>query len=199
MNFHSRLKFLLTGTFYQFNPARLRDLPPDTDEDRFHVSPMSYHRMRYLADYFGADVERVLGDKIKRKILMPLYLACHAIGWPWRRRLYFHKDYADRAERNRAMYAQINSRPVLFSRSLVMVFRETLSERGEPSASPTPRPAPAAATPRASRVRGSRPTPRAASPAAASSPSPSCRSSGATPRPARRSRPRTARDAPGGR
>lgn len=124
LNFYSRLQFLFTGTFYQFNPATLRDLPPDAKEDRFHISPMPYQRLRYLADFFGADVVDVRTDRYKKKWLMPVYAACHTIGWPWRRKLFFGKHAAKWRRRNERMYAHINSPALLFGRTMVMTLRK---------------------------------------------------------------------------
>lgn len=124
LNYYSRLQFLLTGTFYQFNPATLRDLPPDAMEDRFHISPMPYQRMRYLADYFGADIVEVRSDRFKKKHLAPLFLALHGLGAWWRRRLFFGKEAAPWRARNEAMYAHMNSRALLFGRTMVLGMRK---------------------------------------------------------------------------
>lgn len=124
LNFYSRLQFLFTGTFYQFNPATLRDLPPDTKEDRFHVSPMPYQRLRYLADYCGADVIDVRADRFKKKWLMPVYWLLQGLGWPWRRSLFFGKDAAAWRTRNEQMYRHINSPALLFGRTMVLTLRK---------------------------------------------------------------------------
>ena len=124
MNFYSRLQFLLTGTFHQFAQVDLRDLPPDTGEDRGHISPISYLRMRYLADYFGADVVRVDGDRYKRKILFPLYALIHLFGLPWSRAIFNDPRHRMWRERNRKIHRDINSAPLLFSRSLILVLQK---------------------------------------------------------------------------
>ena len=74
----------------------------------------------------GADVEAVLGDKYKRKALIPLALLLSPIAWWWSRRL-FERD-ADRrcADRNAQMLAHSWSGALLFSRSLVLVLRKRL-------------------------------------------------------------------------
>ncbi|RMH29496.1 MAG: class I SAM-dependent methyltransferase [Planctomycetota bacterium] len=124
LNFYSRLRFLLTGTFYQFNPATLRDLPPDAREDRFHIAPLSYHRLRYLADHFGADVAGVRTDRFKKKWLMPLFGLLHLAGLPWRRRLFFGRDAEPWRERNERMAAHLTSPAVLFGRTLILELRK---------------------------------------------------------------------------
>lgn len=123
-NFFSRLQFLFTGTFYQFNPATLRDLPPGAMEDRFHISPMPYQRMRYLADLCGADIVDVRTDRYKKKWLMPVYWVIQGLGWPWRKALFFNKDAERWRERNEAMYSHINAPALLFGRTMVLTFRK---------------------------------------------------------------------------
>ncbi len=124
MNFWSRLQFLFTGTFHQFCPATLRDIPPGVQADRFHIAPSDYHRVRYVADYLGADMETVLGDKWKRKGLMPVYWVLWALGYPWARRLFFGKGTDAWRARNERIFGHINSPAALFSRSIVFVLRK---------------------------------------------------------------------------
>lgn len=125
LTFYSRVQFLLTGTFYQFHPAQLREIGRDELADRFHIAPTDYHRLRYLAGYFGAEVEQVMGDRWKRKALLPIYAFFWLIGRPWSRRLFFGKAARkEHAERNAAIYRDINSPAVLFGRSLVLVLRK---------------------------------------------------------------------------
>ncbi len=124
MNMYSRLQFLFTGTFYQFHPAQLHDYGPEEQVDRFHISPMSYHRLRYLGDYFGARVAEVSADKAKRAWLAPLFTILQLMGKPWARNLFFHRKYAEYHQRNLEMYQHINSSAVLTGRSLVLVYEK---------------------------------------------------------------------------
>ncbi len=125
MNMYSRLQFLFTGTFYQFHPAQLHDYGPDEAVDRFHISPMSYHSMRYLADYFGAKVAQVRGDKPKRGFLIPIYAGITLAGKLWARSLFFSRKYNQYRKRNADIYRDINSPGVLTGRSIVMIFEKT--------------------------------------------------------------------------
>lgn len=129
MNAWSRLRFLFTGTFYQFNPAELRDLPPGAMEDRFHVSPITYHWLAYFAAYFGGRIAEVRGDRFKKKWLMPLFWLIHLLGRPWSRALYFSKRARPWLDRNRAMYAHVNSSVMLFSRTMVVVIEKGAADQ----------------------------------------------------------------------
>ena len=155
MNLYSRLQFLLTGTFYQFHPSQLKDYGPEEAVDRFHISPMTYHQMRYLGDFFGAKVAEVRGDRAKSLWLAPLYAASQFLGWPWARSLFFSAAYKQYLARNTEIYQHINSRPALLGRSLIMVFEKTratiplhleveLAAPNPQQTEPTVQPAPAA-------------------------------------------------------
>ncbi len=123
-NSYSRLQFLFTGTWYQFNPATLRDLPPDAQEDRFHISPIAYPWLRHRADLLGADVEAIDGDRWKRKALLPVYWVIHLLGVPWSRRLFFGRKAAPWRPRNEQMHAHLNSSALLYSRTMVATLRK---------------------------------------------------------------------------
>lgn len=127
MNMYSRFQFLLTGTFYQFHPSQLEDIAPGEMRDRFHISPMSYHQIRYLSEHFGASVEHVFGDKIKRPFMWPLYGIARLLGKPWSWSLFFSKKYEKNAQRNEEIYHDINSTALLHSRSLIMVLKKDSS------------------------------------------------------------------------
>ena len=131
MNFASRLQFLLTGTFHQFRPGTLRDIPRGVQADRFHIAPTDDHRLRYLADHLGCRVESVLGDTRKRAWLLPLHGARWSLGYPWARALFFNSKANAWRARNEEIFRHINSPAALFSRSIVFVLRKR-----EPVASP---------------------------------------------------------------
>lgn len=124
MNFYSRLHFLLTGAYYQFNPAAVPEVTPGESADRGHIFPLSYFQLRYLFEQHGMRVKQVLGDKYKRKALFPLYIFL----WPWvwlatRAMLLRQGDRRENA-RNQAMLEHALSAPLLFSRSLVLVLEK---------------------------------------------------------------------------
>jgi SAM-dependent methyltransferase len=121
MNFYSRLQFLFTGVLYQFNPAAVPEAPPGAAVDRGHVFPLTYFQLRYLFEQHGARVTRLLGDRYKRKALMPLYLLLLPIAWLWSGLLFLRQGDARYAARNRELARAGRSAPLLFSRSLVLV------------------------------------------------------------------------------
>lgn len=123
-NMYSRLQFLFTGTLYQFHPAQLREVAPGEIADRFHIAPQSYFDLRYRAQHFGARVVAVDGDKIKRRALLPLYLAIAWLGTWWSRQLFFAPKYAANRARNEELYQHLNSWPARYSRSLILVFEK---------------------------------------------------------------------------
>ncbi|MEI7903621.1 MAG: class I SAM-dependent methyltransferase, partial [bacterium] len=104
MNFYSRLQFLFTGVLYQFNPAAVPGIARGEVGDRGHVFPLSYFQLRYLFGQHGACVKAVLGDKWKRKTMLPVYLALLPFAWLWSRLLFFYQGDGSQAERNREMF-----------------------------------------------------------------------------------------------
>ncbi len=124
MNFYSRLHQIFTGVPYQFNPAAAPEIGAREAADRGHVFPLSYYQLRYLFEQHGARVKRVLGDRYKKKALMPLYLVLLPFAWLATRLLFVRGGGARHAERNREMLAHAFSAPLLFSRSLVLVLEK---------------------------------------------------------------------------
>lgn len=125
MNFYSRLQFLFTGVLYQFNPAAVPAITGNEVGDRGHVFPLSYFQLRYLFGQHGARVKAVLGDKWKRKTLLPVYLALLPFAWLWSRLLFFHQGDESQMERNREMFDHTFFAPLLLSRSLVLVLKKS--------------------------------------------------------------------------
>lgn len=69
---YSRLEFLFTGTLFQFDPRFARH-PRGRLIDRGHISPVSLAQLHYLFAEHGASLVDATGDRIKRKVLLPLY------------------------------------------------------------------------------------------------------------------------------
>ena len=72
-NLYSRLSFLFSGSFYQFDPDLTRH-PSGRLIDRGHISPLSYLQMNYIFIDHGLKPVIIDGNKWKKKILMPIYL-----------------------------------------------------------------------------------------------------------------------------
>jgi len=121
MNMFSRLQFLFTGIPYQFSPAEQPSGDIREKVDRGHISPLGFCQLRYLLEYFDCRVVSVAGDRYKKKALIPIYLMIVALGWFWGRRLFFSRGASKYASRNSEMFGQINSLPLLLSRSMILV------------------------------------------------------------------------------
>lgn len=117
---YSRLQFLATGTFYQFEPEGARH-PRGKPIDRGHISPMSIVHLQYLFGESEFKLQIVTGDKIKKKILMPIYLLLWLV------------NYANLTLRSlksndielKTLYKFLLSPRCLMSRSLVNVWAKT--------------------------------------------------------------------------
>jgi len=72
-NFYSRLMFLFTGFFYQFNPEFSRH-PMGAPIDRGHISSLTYTQLNYLFLDKNLHPDYIDGDRFKKKILFPVYL-----------------------------------------------------------------------------------------------------------------------------
>lgn len=121
---YSRLHQLFTGVPYQFNPAAAPEVEPGAAADRGHIFPLSYFQLRYLFGQHGAQVTQVLGDRYKRKILMPLYLCLLPFAWVATWLDYVRRGDARYPGRNRDLFRQAFRAPLLYSRSLVLVLEK---------------------------------------------------------------------------
>lgn len=124
MSLYSRLHQLLTGAPYQFDPWIVPEIAPGVSADRGHVFPLSYLQLRYLFGQHGAHVKHVLGDRYKKKVLMPLYLLVLPFAWLVTRLALARGGDPRYAARNAEILRHVFSAPVLFSRSLVLVLEK---------------------------------------------------------------------------
>ncbi len=122
-NAFSRVRFLCTGFYYQYGPWMCRQLPPGEQRDRGHIAPMSYLQLRYHFQFRGARIETVDGDKWKRKWLIPFLMPFLLFGRLWSSWIQKDEPDADPAECAEVV-RQMNSGPLLFSRSLIVVARK---------------------------------------------------------------------------
>lgn len=124
MSFYSRLHQLFTGVPYQFNPAAAPAVAPGEAIDRGHISPLSFYQLSYLFGQHGARIKAVLGDRYKKKALMPVYLVLLPFAWIASWWLLLRGGDAHHAERNRDLLRWGFRAPLLFSRSLVLVLEK---------------------------------------------------------------------------
>ena len=114
-NFYSRLAFLFTGAFYQFNPAAVPAVAQGEARDRGHITPLNLYQLEYLFLHHGASLKQVAGDRWKKKALLPLYALLLPFVWLATRRTF---------RRNPALGAWGLAPAALFARSLVLVFEK---------------------------------------------------------------------------
>jgi SAM-dependent methyltransferase len=116
-NYYSRLKFLFTGFFYQFDSDFLRH-PRGKLIDRGHVSSLSYQQLNYIFSEFHLEPVLIDGDRFKKKLLMPVYLLIAAFNLAW---------YAKKARQpgDPTPYRMLINSKFLFSRSLIAVWKKT--------------------------------------------------------------------------
>jgi len=120
-NAYSRLNFLCTGYFYQFDPWSSRHLRNGELIDRGHIAPISLVQLRYLFRHYGARLLSVTGDRWKKKWLIPFLLPFLAIGWIWAR-WDFSRQKLVSPDGSLEILHNLFSPNALFSRSLILVF-----------------------------------------------------------------------------
>jgi SAM-dependent methyltransferase len=122
-NAFSRFQFLCTGSFYQFTPWGCRQLKPGELIDRGHISPLSYLQLRYLFQNCGARLVHADGDRWKKKWLIPFLLPFLLFGRLWMSRAVAVQKEAPPEDSRKAL-RDLFSPPVLFGRSLILVFEK---------------------------------------------------------------------------
>jgi SAM-dependent methyltransferase len=119
----SRFHFLCTGCFYQFVPWNRRQLKPGEMIDRGHIAPLSLAQLDYLFENYGARLTQLAGDRWKKKWLFPFLLPFVGLGWIWMRHEVKRQKEKPAADCQREM-DNLFSTPLLFSRSLILVFEK---------------------------------------------------------------------------
>lgn len=115
-NFYSRLSFLFSGVFYQFNPDFSRH-PGGRELDRGHISSLSYIQLVYLFGEYKMNPVWIDGDRFKKKILFPVYLVLGLINF-----LFF--QYKILKKRNEMPYQLMTNIKFFLSRSLIAGWRK---------------------------------------------------------------------------
>ncbi len=115
-NLYSRYQLLCTGYPFQFNPFTRR--PRAENADKGHISPVFYTQLHYYAEHFGMRIAEPAGDRIKRKILIPLLLPFVAIGYWWANR---DRIRASNDKNQTQIIRHLFNFHVLLSRSLIFI------------------------------------------------------------------------------
>jgi SAM-dependent methyltransferase len=119
----SRFHFLCTGCFYQFVPWNRRQLKPGEMIDRGHIAPLSCYQLSYLFENYGARLTQLAGDRWKKKWLIPFLLPFVGLGGIWMRYAVDRQKEKPAAECQKEI-KDLFSPPLLFSRSLILVFEK---------------------------------------------------------------------------
>ncbi|MCA8035382.1 MULTISPECIES: class I SAM-dependent methyltransferase [Burkholderia cepacia complex] len=85
-NLHSRLQFLFTGTFFQFDARGARQTH-GAPVDRGHVSPFTPLQLIYVFGAMGCTLEEIRVDRNKRLALIPAYLLLKPLSLLWTRKI----------------------------------------------------------------------------------------------------------------
>ncbi|MCA9295739.1 MAG: class I SAM-dependent methyltransferase [Phycisphaerales bacterium] len=126
INLYSRWYALFRGYPFQFAPLHHRHVKPGVLADRGHVNPMSYLRLRYLLEHYGADVVELAADRAKKKVLLPLLWPIAQVGRLLSMRDFHRPD--EGPERLAEIRRDLWSAPILLSRSLILVSRKRIAE-----------------------------------------------------------------------
>lgn len=116
---YSRLKFLFTGIFYQFEPEFTRH-PKNMTVDRGHITPFSYIQLNYILEEFNFEPILISGDKFKRKIFLPIYLFLYPLNIIYTT----VKLQKTKSPSLRNLYILMRNKNLLLSRSLIAVWRK---------------------------------------------------------------------------
>ncbi|MFH5255767.1 hypothetical protein ACGTRS_31495, partial [Burkholderia semiarida] len=85
-NLYSRLQFLFTGTFFQFDARGARQTH-GAAVDRGHVSPFTPLQLIYLFGAMGCTLQEIRIDRRKRAVLIPVYLLLKPFSILWARKV----------------------------------------------------------------------------------------------------------------
>ena len=121
-NLHSRLQFLFTGTFFQFDARGMRQTNGRL-VDRGHVSPFTPLHLVYIFGALGCELQEVRTDRAKRKILFPLYLLMKPISYFWTKKI-ARKVKLGTYPGVRDVYKFLTGLKLMFGRSQILIFNK---------------------------------------------------------------------------
>ena len=116
-NLLSRLKFLFCGYFYQFEPF---SKVPRKFGDKGHISPVSYWQLDYYSQVLGLEVGCPTGGRLKRMVLLPVFVPILCVGMFWSRFDLGRYGKMNKEAGSRILLNMFRLR-VLLSRSLIFV------------------------------------------------------------------------------
>ena len=121
-NLYSRLNFLFTGHYYQFDPGAFGFATPGAMLDKGHIAPVSPYYLAYAMAANRAPLLSARGDRFKKKILLPLaFLLWPVVAWNERRvERRLSPNMRDPAAPFRGLFYNLH---LYLSRSLVATFR----------------------------------------------------------------------------
>jgi SAM-dependent methyltransferase len=122
-NFYSRLTFLFTGHFHQFDPRNFGFAESEAIFDKFHITPISLYYLAYAMAANNARLVCTRGDRFKKKVLMPLALLL----WPvivWNERRVERGLNLNMRSSNAELKGLFFNMPLYLSRSLVAKFQK---------------------------------------------------------------------------
>jgi SAM-dependent methyltransferase len=128
--FYSRLMFMCTGNFFQFWPAQsFVNVNREEIFDFGHITPLTWQKMYFHFAHHGLTLIALRGNKIKRKILFPIYLLSMVIGLPWiAYRLRYTRKAVKTLLNQTNFYHNVEkfsySLPAMFCRNIVMVLQK---------------------------------------------------------------------------
>ncbi|OPY64179.1 MAG: bifunctional 3-demethylubiquinone-9 3-methyltransferase/ 2-octaprenyl-6-hydroxy phenol methylase [Syntrophorhabdaceae bacterium PtaU1.Bin034] len=128
--FYSRLMFMCTGNFFQFWPGQaIVNVKGEGIFDYGHISPLTWQQICFRFAHYGATPIALRGNKVKRKILLPVYVPFMLIGLPWiayrlRRTRKGVKSLLGQTDYYREVEKFSYSLPAMFSRNIVIVLEK---------------------------------------------------------------------------
>ncbi len=129
--FYSRLMFACTGNFFQFWPTSAHlNLKNEKVFDYGHITPLTWQKIYFHFAHHRMTLMAIRGNKVKRKILLPLYIPFMIVGFPWtsyrlgKVRSRVASDVLERTDFYENIRKFSFSLPTMFSRNIVMVLEK---------------------------------------------------------------------------
>ncbi|AOJ86742.1 hypothetical protein WS87_08675 [Burkholderia sp. MSMB0856] len=122
-NLYSRLQFLFTGTFFQFDARGARQTH-GRPVDRGHVSPFTPLQLIYVFGAMGCTLKDVRIDRRKRIALVPIYLLLRPLSLLWTRKI-ASGTTADTYPGVKSLGRLLTGFKLMFGRTQILIFEKT--------------------------------------------------------------------------